>query len=50
MLQAAIDLSQENVESGVTLKLYKSDVIVGGRESKKSLYSNKLVTFEDDNL
>ncbi|WP_317992511.1 argininosuccinate synthase [Bartonella gliris] len=48
MLQAAIDLSQENVEGEVTLKLYKGNVIVEGRESKKSLYSHKLVTFEDD--
>ncbi|EJF79257.1 Argininosuccinate synthase [Candidatus Bartonella washoeensis] len=48
MLQAAIDLSQENVEGEVTLKLYKGNVIVEGRESKKSLYSHNLVTFEDD--
>lgn len=48
MLQAAIDLSQENVEGEVILKLYKGNVIVEGRQSKKSLYSNKLVTFEDD--
>ncbi len=48
MLQAAIDLSQENVEGKVILKLYKGNVIVEGRQSKKSLYSNKLVTFEND--
>ncbi|MGF7157010.1 argininosuccinate synthase [Bartonella heixiaziensis] len=48
MLQAAIDLSQENVEGEVMLKLYKGNVIVEGRESKKSLYSRELVTFEDD--
>ncbi|GAA5096638.1 argininosuccinate synthase [Bartonella acomydis] len=48
MLQAAIDLSQENVEGEVTLKLYKGNVIVEGRQSKKSLYSSKLVTFEND--
>ncbi|VEJ44619.1 argininosuccinate synthase [Bartonella vinsonii] len=48
MLQAAIDLSQENVEGEVTLKLYKGNVIVEGRQSKKSLYFSKLVTFEDD--
>ncbi len=48
MLQAAIDLSQENVEGEVTLKLYKGNVIVEGRQSKKSLYSSKLVTFVDD--
>ncbi|EJF80373.1 argininosuccinate synthase [Bartonella doshiae] len=48
MLQAAIDLSQEDVEGEVTLKLYKGNVIVEGRQSKKSLYSSHLVTFEDD--
>ncbi|EJF90988.1 argininosuccinate synthase [Bartonella tamiae] len=48
MLQAAIDLSQEHVEGEVTLKLYKGNVIVEGRQSDKSLYSDALVTFEDD--
>ena len=48
MLQAAIDLSQKNVEGEVTLKLYKGNVMVTGRESGKSLYSDALVTFEDD--
>jgi argininosuccinate synthase len=48
MLQAAIDRSQEHVEGEVTLKLYKGNVMVTGRESAKSLYSDKLVTFEDD--
>jgi argininosuccinate synthase len=48
MLQAAIDLSQRHVEGEVTLKLYKGNVMVIGRESDKSLYSDKLVTFEDD--
>jgi argininosuccinate synthase len=48
MLQALIDKSQEHVEGEVTLKLYKGNVMVIGRESDKSLYSDKLVTFEDD--
>ena len=48
MLQAMIDKSQENVEGTVRLKLYKGNVIVTGRKSLKSLYSNELVTFEDD--
>ena len=48
MLQALIDKSQEHVEGEVTLKLYKGNVMVIGRESEKSLYSDKLVTFEDD--
>ncbi len=48
MLQAAIDKSQEYVAGTVRLKLYKGNVIVVGRSSPYSLYSEKLVTFEDD--
>ncbi|HUR43265.1 MAG TPA: argininosuccinate synthase [Aestuariivirga sp.] len=48
MLQAMIDNSQEHVEGTVRLKLYKGNVIVVGRKSPKSLYSDALVTFEDD--
>ena len=48
MLQAAIDHSQRDVEGSVTLRLYKGNVIVAGRSSPKSLYSDSLVTFEDD--
>ena len=48
MLQAAIDQSQQHVEGKVRLKLYKGNVIVAGRQSDKSLYSEELVTFEDD--
>ncbi|MEX0956591.1 MAG: argininosuccinate synthase [Rhizobiaceae bacterium] len=48
MLQVLIDKSQEEVEGDVRLTLYKGNVIVTGRRSPKSLYSNELVTFEDD--
>ncbi|MEL6750516.1 MAG: argininosuccinate synthase [Pseudomonadota bacterium] len=48
MLQAAIDHSQRHVEGEVTLTLYKGNAIVTGRSSRKSLYSEALVTFEDD--
>ena len=48
MLQAAIDTSQQHVEGKVRLKLYKGNIMVTGRESDKSLYSEELVTFEDD--
>ncbi|MBE7183942.1 MAG: argininosuccinate synthase [Methylobacterium mesophilicum] len=48
MLQALIDKSQERVEGEVRLKLYKGNVIVTGRRSDQSLYSDALVTFEDD--
>ncbi|MEM6539347.1 MAG: argininosuccinate synthase, partial [Pseudomonadota bacterium] len=48
MLQAAIDYSQRHVEGEVRLSLYKGNVMVTGRSSDKSLYSEELVTFEDD--
>ncbi len=48
MLQALIDKSQERVNGSVRLDLYKGNVIVSGRESRDSLYSADLVTFEDD--
>ncbi len=48
MLQAAIDLSQQHVEGNVRLRLYKGNVAVLGRESARSLYSEEIVTFEDD--
>ncbi|MBW2229729.1 MAG: argininosuccinate synthase [Deltaproteobacteria bacterium] len=48
MMRAAIDASQENVTGEVRLKLYKGNVDVLGRRSPVSLYSEKLVTFEDD--
>jgi argininosuccinate synthase len=48
MLQAAVDHSQEKVSGTVRLKLYKGNVSVVGRRSPNSLYSEKVVTFEDD--
>ena len=48
MLQAAIDHSQRYVTGEVRLKLYKGNVILVGRSSPYSLYSEKIVTFEDD--
>ncbi|MCW5713158.1 MAG: argininosuccinate synthase [Bauldia sp.] len=48
MLQALVDRSQEKVEGSVRLKLYKGSATVVGRKSPMSLYSNALVTFEDD--
>ena len=50
MLQAAIDHSQANVEGTVRLTLYKGNVILSGRKSKKSLYSMEHVTFEEDTV
>jgi argininosuccinate synthase len=48
MLQAAIDHSQTKVTGTVRLKLYKGGVYIIGRKSPHSLYSEKIVTFEDD--
>jgi argininosuccinate synthase len=48
MLQALIDESQKSVSGRVRLKLYKGNVSCIGRESPNSLYSMKVVTFEED--
>ena len=48
MLQALIDESQKSVSGRVRLKLYKGNATCIGRESRNSLYSMKVVTFEDD--
>ncbi len=48
MLQALIDNSQAQVTGSVRLKLYKGNVDIVGRTSPWSLYSEDLVTFEDD--
>jgi argininosuccinate synthase len=48
MLQAAIDQSQAKVTGTVRLKLYKGACHITGRRSPHSLYSEKIVTFEDD--
>ena len=48
MIQALADMSQAKVAGTVRLKLYKGNVTVIGRASPYSLYSDALVTFEDD--
>jgi len=50
MMQAAIDKTQENVNGEVRLKLYKGNVVVVGRDSKNSLYSEEHSTFEEDEV
>jgi len=47
MLQAMIDKSQELVTGRVTVKLYKGNVTIIGRQSPYSLYDQELVTFEE---
>ncbi|MBV8591863.1 MAG: argininosuccinate synthase [Acetobacteraceae bacterium] len=48
MLQALIDESQKSVTGRVRVKLYKGNATVIGRESPNSLYSTRVVTFEED--
>ena len=50
MLQSLIDQSQKKVNGTVKLKIYKGNVIVTGRKSKSSLYSNEMATFEEDSV
>ncbi len=49
-LQAAIDATQEHVNGEVRVKLYKGNVMVVGRKSNNSLYSEAHSTFEEDNV
>ena len=49
-LMAFVEESQKNISGDVRLKIFKGNVIVVGRKSKKSLYNTKLATFEEDNL
>ncbi len=50
MMQAAIDKTQSRVTGTVRLTLYKGNVIVTGRKSPMSLYSQEHVTFEEDDV
>jgi argininosuccinate synthase len=47
-LQTLIDESQQSVNGTVKIKLYKGNVIVQGRKSENSLFSEEIATFEDD--
>jgi len=48
VMRAAIDASQRAVSGDVRLELFKGGVSVTGRRSPNSLYSETLVTFEED--
>ena len=48
LLGVTCGIGQEEVEGDVRMKHYKGNDIVTGRRSPKSLYSDALVTFEDD--
>ena len=47
-LQELINYSQITVSGNITLKLFKGNIIVTSRSSKKSLYDKNISTFEDD--
>jgi argininosuccinate synthase len=49
-LQALIDQTQARVSGTVRLKLYKGNVVVTGRRSPNSLYSQAIATFEADRV
>ncbi len=50
MLQAAIDEASQRVSGTVRMKLYRGNVFVTGRKSPNSLYSQDIVTFEEDSV
>ncbi len=50
VLRKMVDETQENVTGTVRLELYKGNVSVTGRKSKKSLYRTDIVTFEKDTV
>ena len=50
MLQASIDKTQEFVNGSVRLKLYKGSIMVVGRSSDVSLFSEEYSTFEEDEV
>ena len=45
-LQNLIDKTQKKVEGNIKLKLYKGNIIILERSSKKSLYSKDIASFE----
>ena len=47
-IQSLVDQSQEKVSGVVKVRLYKGNVVVQGRKSPNSLYSDDLSTFEND--
>lgn len=49
-LQVLIDETQKTVTGTVRVKLYKGNVIIAGRKSNQSLFSEELATFEADTV
>ena len=47
---AFVNVTQERVTGSVTLRLYKGNVIVAGRQSDHALYDERFVTFGEDDV
>ena len=47
---AFVGVTQERITGTVTLKLYKGNVIVAGRQSAHAIYDERFVTFGEDNV
>jgi len=50
VLQKIIDQKRSRVEGEVTIKLYKGNMFVAGRKSKKNVYSLKKSSFESGKI
>jgi argininosuccinate synthase len=50
LLRRLIDETQQSVTGDVRVKLYRGNAIVVGRRSPKSLYDEKVATFEADTV
>ena len=47
-MMAYVDKTQENVTGTARIRLYKGNCDVVGRRAEKSLYDDKITTFEED--
>jgi len=50
LMRRTIDETQQNVSGDVRLKLYRGNAVVVGRRSPKSLYDERIATFEADTV
>jgi argininosuccinate synthase len=50
LMRRTIDETQRDVTGEVRLKLYRGNVIVAGRRAPRSLYNERLATFEADTI
>jgi argininosuccinate synthase len=50
LMRKLVDETQTNVTGDVRLKLYRGNVVVAGRRAPRSLYNERLATFEADSI